>query len=393
MDGFTLLDAVLAIVVVAATVRGLRAGFARQLLSVGFFLFGLVVGALLAPWAAGFVDAERAKALVALAVLMGSALMVGAAGEALGWRARAILRRLHLGGVDAALGAAFGTVGSLLLIWLAAAMLASAPLADIGRTIQGSRIIRSLSERLPASPGVIARIERFLDPLGFPRVFAGLEPDAGPPLALPGAETLRPTIDAAAGSTVKVTGVGCGGLLTGSGFVAAPGLVVTNAHVVAGTRDLRVQDREGTRAAVAVTFDPDTDLAVLRVDGLNAAPLPLATEVADRGLGGVTLGYPGGGPLTAGPAAVLRSVDAEGRDIYNLDLTRRSIYLLQADIRPGSSGGPFVLADGRVAGVVFARSVSDPGVAYALRVSELTDDLALAAATNVAVSTGPCAAD
>ena len=330
--------------------------------------------------------------VVTLITIFGAAVLLGAFGEALGRRAGDALRRVHLGPLDATLGAAFGATATLLFIWLLAGMLASAPIGNLGQYIQESKVIRALDDRLPPSPPLIARIARFLDPLGFPRVFAGLEPDPGPPLALPGMEALQPAIDATSASTLKVEADGCGGLLTGSGFVAEPGLVVTNAHVVAGTRRVAVIDGGTARSADVVSFDPQTDVAVLRVAGLREPALPLATDEQARGTGGAVLGFPGGGSLKVGSAAVLQSAEAEGRDIYNQGLTTRAIYVLQATVRPGSSGGPFILADGRVAGVVFARSVSDGEVGYALRASEVVDDLAVASGRQDAVSTGGCAA-
>lgn len=388
----TALDLLLVVLVVAATARGLQAGFARQLLSLGCVLLGLILGAWMSPWTSGFVQSDRAKMAVTLLTIFGAAIVVGTLGEALGRRAGAALRRIHLGPLDATLGAAFGATATLVFIWLLAGMLASAPIGNLGQYIQDSRVIRALDERLPPSPPLIARIARFLDPLGFPRAFAGLEPDHGPPVALPGAAALQPAIDAASGSTLRVEAVGCGGLLSGSGFVAEPGLVVTNAHVVAGTREVAVLDGGTARRATVVSFDPATDVAVLRVAGLREPALTLATGEQSRGAAGVVLGFPGGGSLTAGPAAVLQAYQARGRDIYNQSLTTRDIYVLQAQVRPGSSGGPFVLADGRVAGVVFARSVSDGGVGYALRASEVLDDLAAAASRQQAVATGACAA-
>ena len=389
----TLLDVVLVILIVAATVRGLQAGFARQLFSLGCVLLGLLLGAWIAPWTSGFVQSDRAKMIVTLLTIFGVATAIGAVGEALGRRAGDALRRIHLGGLDATLGAAFGATATLAFIWLVSGMLASAPIGNLGQYIQESRVIRAIDARLPPSPPVIARIARFLDPLGFPRAFAGLEPDPGPPVALPGTDALQTAIQATSPSTLKVEATGCGGLLTGSGFVAAPGYVVTNAHVIAGTRDIVVIDHGAAHRAEPVTFDPETDVAVLRVDRLDEAPLALDTDDLGRGTGGAVLGYPGGGSLTIGPAAVLQSYEAEGRDIYNHNLTTRDIYVLQARVRPGSSGGPFVTPDGRVAGLVFARSISDGNVGYALRAGELVDDVTKAQTLQEPVSTGACAAD
>jgi S1-C subfamily serine protease len=182
-------------------------------------------------------------------------------------------------------------------------------------------------------------------------------------------------------------------VLTGSGFAAGPEMVVTNAHVIAGTRRIVVRDGRRDRTATPVLLDPHTDIAVLHVDDLEASPLDLATGVAPRGSGGAILGYPGGGPLDVAAGAVLQATEARGRDIYDAEPATRSIYVLQGQVRPGNSGGPFVLADGRVAGVVFARSVSDADVAYALRASELVPELQAAGGRTEAVDTGACASE
>jgi S1-C subfamily serine protease len=389
----TFLDLLLILLIGLAAVRGWRSGLARQAFSVGFFVAGLLLGALVAPWLAGQVDGEQSKVVVTIVALLGTALVVGAAGEAIGSFLGAGLRRLKLGGVDAVLGAAFGLVGSILLVWLASGMLASMPIGGLGSAIQDSRVIAAVQDHLPPSPPLIARIERFLDPLGFPRVFAEIEPRTGPRVEGPSSAAVEAAVARATGSTVRIEGAGCGGRLTGSGFVVTPGLVVTNAHVVAGTEDITVSDGRTRFAATPVTFDPDSDVAVLRVDGLGATPLDLAVAIEPRGSGGAILGYPGGGELTASGAAVLDATSARGRDIYNRDLATRSIYVLQGSVRPGSSGGPFVLPDGRVAGVVFARSLADSDVAYALTADEVVDDVAAAQGASGPVSTGPCAAD
>jgi S1-C subfamily serine protease len=199
-------------------------------------------------------------------------------------------------------------------------------------------------------------------------------------------------VQKAAASTVKIVGVGCGGVLEGSGFVAGPGLVVTNAHVVAGIDGPVVEDRGGRHPARTVLFDPDLDLAVLRTSGLAGPALPLETSTVSRGTGGAVLGYPGGGPFRAGPAAVRRSFVAVGRDIYGRRTVPRAVYELEAAVRPGNSGGPVVVPDGRVIGVVFSRSLSQANVGYALVGGDVATRLRTAAARSAAVDTGACAA-
>ena len=149
----------------------------------------------------------------------------------------------------------------------------------------------------------------------------------------------------------------------------ADGYVVTNAHVVAGARDGAVTvstvggDRVGARV---VLFDPALDVALLLAPDLRAEPLRFATGDPRRGTVGAALGYPGGGSFTIEPAAVTGAYRATGRDIYGEARVDRNILELRAKIERGDSGGPFVLRDGTIGGLVFAEARTDPDVGYAL---------------------------
>jgi S1-C subfamily serine protease len=202
----------------------------------------------------------------------------------------------------------------------------------------------------------------------------------------------RAAFHTAQASTVKIVGQACDHVQEGSGFVAASGYVVTNAHVVAGVRHPFVQTATSTASteATAVLFDPRMDLAVLYLPSSPGPPLDLASQDVERGDRGAVLGYPNGGPLTGGRAAVLRSFDPVGRDIYGGAEIQRHVLELQALVRPGNSGGPFVLSDGSVAGVVFAASTTDDHVGYAISSREVGSRLADVVGDTSAVSTGPC---
>ena len=209
--------------------------------------------------------------------------------------------------------------------------------------------------------------------VSFPPVFDTLDP------ALPGAlpipkDVNTPGVQAAAGVTVKVIGAGCGGLVTGSGFPVGNGLIITNAHVVSGTTDHRIQTADGTVLPAAVVyFDPEVDVAILRVPGYAGPAVTFAP--AGRGTEAAVIGYPGGGPEKVEAAVVDGSFTAEGRDIYNANLVRRQIYVLQSHVRPGNSGGPLVDKEGHVLGMVFATSASQPDQAYALVNDQLQSDI------------------
>ncbi len=171
--------------------------------------------------------------------------------------------------------------------------------------------------------------------------------------------------------------------------MVADGLVVTNAHVVAGEGSSEVERNDGRRLpAVVVAFDPERDLALLRVKGLDRPALPVAA--ATKGQVGGVFGHPGGEPLRIAPFSVARQIDATGRDIYDGATTRRQVLELAASLRAGDSGSALIDANGEVVGIAFAISTDQPGVAYALATSELTP--MLAAPHDQEVSTGNCLA-
>ena len=387
-----LLDIVIVALLVLSAVWGAMSGVAVQLGSALGLWSGLLVGSLAAPRTAGLATSASQKLVVTALTVVFTTVAFLAVGEFLGRKLSTALDRADLGPTDSTFGAVLSAIATLLTVWVLATSLATAPSGSLGRQIQGSSILLILDQELPPVPAFAARLGRVVDPLGFPRVFAGLERGAAKPVSGPTPTQEATAVAAAQGSTVKIEGKGCGGILDGSGYVAAADLVVTNAHVIAGIRAPMVIDDNGRHAATPIVFDPDVDLAVLRVPDLADAPLALAEADAQRGAVGAVLGYPGGGDFTEVPAAVAATYPAVGRDIYGSGLVTRNVYELQADVRPGNSGGPLVAPDGRVLGVVFARSISAAGVGYALTASEVRPRLAAAAARPGGVDTGSCAA-
>jgi S1-C subfamily serine protease len=187
-------------------------------------------------------------------------------------------------------------------------------------------------------------------------------------------------------SVVRVEGEACGRLQEGTGFFVGDGVVVTNAHVVAGEDDSIIELADGSQAeAVVVAFDPARDLAVLAT-GADAPALAIGSgEVGD--VGGV-FGHPGGGPLEISPFEVGEEITASGRDIYDQTATQREVLVLAADLAPGDSGSALVDPDGQVVGVAFAVAPDRAGVAYALAVSEL--QAVLGGDLSQRVGTGDC---
>ncbi len=386
-----LLDLLLILLVGVSVIVGFRRGAAMQAVAYAGLFIGLVLGALLAPRVADLASGPFVQAALALATLLGVAALFDALGWVIGARARVAARTGPLGTTDAWAGSILAAVASLLAVWFLAFNLVQGPFPALSGQIRGSAIVRGIDAVLPRPPSVLAQVRGFLDRFGFPEVFAGLPPAPAGPVEGPTRGEVGRAVRAADQSTMRIVGRACDRIQEGTGFLAAHGYVVTNAHVVAGVAQPEAQVLGGdSHPATPVLFDPDLDLAVLRIEVPAPEPLPLLDRDLSRGDVGAVLGYPGGGSLRAGPAGVRRVLDAVGRDIYGRRTVQREVYELQAVARPGSSGGPFVTEDGSVAGVVFAASTTDPGVAYALTSSEVMPRVDRAVSRSRPVGTGPC---
>jgi S1-C subfamily serine protease len=384
-------DVVLIVVVVAAAVHGLRLGAFVQVLTFGGFLVGLLAGALLAVVIVASVHSAPAKAVITLFLVLGLATLLGVGGRILGSWSNAAVRRHHLGAVDSVAGVAVAVAAVLLSAWLVANVLGTnSRYTWLSSQIERSAVLKGIDAVLPPVPTVFAHVQAFLNSSGFPPVFVGINPPAaGPVDQLSGTQARAIALPAAA-STVKVLGAACGYLQEGSGFVVAPGLVVTNAHVVAGEPSTQISVGGASYPATVVLFDPGFDLAVLRTRAPLGPPLRLDPSSVGRGTQGAVLGYPEDGPLAVGPAGVAADIQAEGRDIYNAGLVIRNVYQIDADVQPGNSGGPVVATDGMVVGVVFSRSTVDAGVGYALASPGVLDRVKTVLFRTGASGTGAC---
>jgi S1-C subfamily serine protease len=367
-----LLDLVIILLVVLAIINGYRRGAALQITAYLGLLLGLLIGALIAPPVAGLARSPFGEAALALITLIAMA----AIGDAIGWfvgaKVWAVTHRTVLGTVDSVAGSFVAIVAVLLTVWFIGSNLSQGPYQTLSNQIQGSRIIRGLDDALPQPPTLLSEVKNFLNKFGFPQVFAGLPPEPAGPVKSPTSGQTAAAAKQALASTVRIEGQACGEIQEGSGFVAASNYVITNAHVVAGVRSPVVQAQNGgSQPGTVVLYDPRMDIAILRIGHAPGPVLSIdATDVA-RGADGAVLGYPGGGPLKYGPGAVRRDLEAVGRDIYGRSVVTRDVYELQAIVRPGNSGGPFVLVSGTVAGVVFAASTADPNVGYALTTPQI----------------------
>jgi hypothetical protein len=373
---FDLID----VAILVATVIGIANGYRRGFWLSGAQYAGLVIGVLLGAAAAtpvlNYLEIHNpvARPLGAVLVLV----IGGSLGSSIGFAAGEPIRRhiLRTGvhtTTDSIGGAAVSMVAVLAMCWFLGLSFSRGPVPELSQQIQRSVLLQALDQRAPKAPGFLASVQGILAGVSFPPVFAGLEPSLPSPLPLP-TSVDYPGVAHAAQAVVKVTGLGCGGLVTGSGFPVGTGYVVTNAHVVSGTRTHTIWTPGGTQLqGTVVYFDPDRDVAVLYVPELKTPPLTFGNAV--RGTKGAVIGYPGGGPQRTSAAIVDGRIVAEGRDIYNSKLVTRQIFVIEASVRPGNSGGPLVDTDGKVLGLVFATSASVPNQAYALTDDEIEGDI------------------
>ncbi len=366
---------------------GYLQGFIVGLLSLLGFALGAFVGTRLGPLLLASGSHSQYAPLFGLvgALLAGGVLASGL--EGVGVRVRAALRLPGLRAVDGLLGAAFTTCVGLGIAWIVGAVaLQSAGSQPLRHDLQRSSILRGLDELLPPSGPILHALARF-DPL--PSVH-GPAADVPAPtrkiLASPGVQTARPSV-------VRVVGLACGLGIEGSGWVAAPGIVVTNAHVVAGESDTLVQlggHPPGLQATVVV-YDPHDDIAILRVSGR----LPPALQMAGgprAGTAAAILGYPLDGPFDAEPGRLGQTRRVTTDDSYGNGPVVRSIASLRGRVRPGNSGGPMVDASGRVLAMVFA-AITGPGSGhggFAVPNELIRRELAVARTRSVPVSTQSC---
>lgn len=383
-------DVLVVLILVGALVAGLQRGFFA---SIGT-LVGLAAGAFAAYWltplVSSWVGSPAWRGPVVLATAIGLVGVGAAAGAAIGSALRSGADRLKLRGIERFLGGLASVVVATLALALVTPAIAVAGIPVVSSAVASSTVLRGIDAITPAPvDAALAELRGAVLDDGLPRLGELLGPgvDPAPPVALD-----DPELERAAASVARVSGTAyaCGRGSTGSGFVIAPDRIVTNAHVVAGV-DTPLVELPGVpaREGRIVYFDPVDDLAVIAVDDLGAEPLPF-TSTLPAGAAAAIQGYPHGGPFTMVTAGVQSTGSATVPDIYGDSWNPREIYALQAEVRPGNSGGPLLTADGTVAGVVFARAEHDAAVGYAMTMAELTPVAAQAPSLADQVSSGRC---
>jgi len=368
---------------------GYRHGLIVGLLSLAGFAVGVFLGSRLGP--ALLPDGSESP-YAPMTALLGALLVGGIAAVSLDGVSRRLRRRVlgpagrrrSIRLAEAVGGAVLLVAVSLALAWLMGTVALHAPGArEVRREVQRSQILAALNETFPPSSELLNALNR-IDPVV---ALDGPPARVGPPDSRIAAD---PQVRAAADSVVRVLGSACGLAVSGSGWIAAPGLVVTNAHVIAGERDTGVSfDEDDDRlGADPVLYDPSNDLAILRVPGLEGESLPL-TDPVEAGTSGAVLGYPENGPFTITPARVGETEVAFSEDSYGRGPIQRRLTSLRGKVRAGNSGGPLVDGAGRVLTTVFASTVGGKPGGYGIPNEVLSQAIPRASVASE-VGTGPC---
>ncbi|MEU3848127.1 MarP family serine protease [Streptomyces sp. NPDC029554] len=387
-----LLDILLLLVVLAYAASGYRRGLVAGCVSLAGFVGGAAVGVWVLPWVMDSVEpgTTRATVTAVFTVLLPAVVGHELAGR-LALRLRRELDRGPLRVADGIGGAVANAVAVLIVAWVAASVLGASSSPLVTSAIRDSRLLGAVQRTMPdTTPAWFSEATSALTQAGFPQVFNPFENESTAEVAKPtGDSVTAAATEAAKRSTVKVEGVAGTQGREGSGFVYAREHVMTNAHVVAGIDEPTVQigGVGRTYEARVVLFDPQKDVAVLYVPGLKA-PVLAFDDDAERGDSAVVAGYPEDGDLNLQAATVANRVRATGQNIYNDGTAVREIYSIRSTVRPGNSGGPLLTTDGRVFGVVFARSTSDAETGYVLTADEVASAAERAADATAPVDTG-----
>jgi S1-C subfamily serine protease len=388
-------DGILILLMLVFAISGYRQGFVIGALSFGGFFSGALIGLQVGPLIARQVSDGLLRVVVSLVAVFALAVLGQTLAGWFGTRLRRAIDSRPLQQIDDAGGAVVSVLAVLLVAWLVAVPLGSSSLPLLNRAVRSSVILNGINRLMPAQAQALSSALRdTLDTNGFPDVFGGLQRTKAREVAAPDpALANAPVVLNARRSVIKVLGTApsCARRIEGSGFVYSDERVMTNAHVVAGTRRVQVEQNGDRLDATVVVYDPRRDLAVLYVPGLRAPVMPFVKKVASTGASAVVLGFPLDGPYNAQSARVRDVGNITGPDIYDSGDVTREIYTIRALVRSGNSGGPLVAPNGAVLGVVFAAAADDRTVGFALTAAEAASSASLGRERTEGVQTGDCA--
>lgn len=390
------LDVLLVVAAVIYAFSGYQQGFLVGSTATVGLLIGGFIGVQATPMLLDGFDQGVSVSMAALLVVLACAFLGQALGGYLGAQLRSRVTWRPARVVDALSGAALSVVAMLIIAWVLGVAASGAQYRSLNQEVRNSKVLKAVDEALPGDPDrILSAFNSLVDSSRFPRYLEPFAPERIKKVPAPTAEIAqREAVLDAGDSVVKIVGLApsCSRTLEGSGFVYADQLVMTNAHVVAGVDHPSVMIGDDNFEARVVTYDPDVDVAVLEVPGLEAPPLQFAASPAQSGDLAAVLGYPENGPYDIQPARIRERKTLRSPNIYGDETVDRKTYSIYSTVRPGNSGGPLVDADGDVLGVIFAASITDSKTGYALTADQVSDAAQAGTTASERVDTGDCAA-
>jgi len=388
-------DAILILLMLVFAISGYRQGFVIGALSFGGFFSGALIGLQVGPLIANQFADGAVRVVVSLVSIFALAVLGQTLAGWFGTRLRRSITSKPVQRLDDAGGALVSLVAVLLVAWLVAIPLKSTSLPWLNREVRSSSVLDAINGLMPQEAQALSSALRTtLDTNGFPEVFSGLAPTNAREVAAPDPALAKSQVVVnSRRSVLKILGTApsCSRRIEGSGFVYARERVMTNAHVVAGTRDVEVETSNGRLDGTVVVYDPKRDLAVIHVPGLRAPQMTFVDKPVATGQSAVVLGYPLDGPYDAQSARVSDVGNVPGPDIYEAGEVNREIYTIRALVRSGNSGGPLVAPNGRVLGVIFAAAADDRNIGFAVTAREAAGVAQQGREKTRGVGTGDCA--
>ncbi|ROP31516.1 colicin V production protein [Couchioplanes caeruleus] len=390
-----MVDGFLILLMLVFAISGYRQGFVIGALSFGGFFSGVLIGLQIGPLIANQFADGTVRLVVSLVTIFALAVLGQTLAGWLGTKVRRTIESRPLQRVDDAGGAMVSLVAVLLVAWLIAVPLGSTPFPEINRQVRSSAVLNGINKLMPEQAQALsAGLQQSLNTNGFPDVLGGLRRTNAREVAAPDPALAKSQVVVnSRKSVIKVLGTApsCSRRIEGSGFVYADERVMTNAHVVAGTRNVQVETQNDRLDGKVVVYDPDRDLAVVYVPGLKAPLMPFVRKPAGTGANAIVLGFPLDGPYNAQGARVRDVSKITGPDIYDSGNVTREIYTIRALVQSGNSGGPLIAPNGDVLGVIFAAAADDRNVGFALTAAEAAGTAKLGIERTRGVKTGDCA--
>jgi S1-C subfamily serine protease len=391
-----LLDIGLAVIAVVFAISGYRQGFIVGLLSFVGFVGGAVLGAQFGPAISrAIVGGQTQQDVVAVVLLVSFAIIGQFIASSVGAYMRQSMTSPSSTTLDSVGGSAVSVLSMLLIAWAIGSVLTASSFMGVVGQVNNSVVLGTVDRVMPTpAKTMFSDFRRLLASGPFPQVFSGIGAAHLFAVAAPDPAVLSsPGYEAAKSRVLKVQGtaLSCDRSIEGSGFVYAPDHIMTNAHVVAGVNQgLTVTTKGGKHlAARVVLYDPQVDIAVLYVPGLDMKALQFDDQ-PQAGASAVVAGYPLNQGFTQVPARIGGTQNAVGPDIYQTGQVSRQIFEIRATVEPGNSGGPLLSPDGTVYGVVFAAAVDSSDTGFALTAAEVAADAKAGRTTTIPASTQKC---